>query len=198
MLQKVNSKQLQFLKNEFCILVDQCDKSLGYASKEDCHLVSKGLPLHRAFSVFIFHENQILLQQRSENKVTWPLKWANSCCSHPLRINNNEEDVYSAIQRKCVQELGIIPKNLKFKGKILYKALEKDWGEHELDHIYTAHIHQKLIPFDREEVNAIRWCNAVEIQNMDESVLTPWFSLIKKEFDIFNIKEWPSIIPLKS
>ena len=41
--------------------------------------------LHRAFSVFLFNEQgQLLLQKRAGCKITFPLYWTNTCCSHPL------------------------------------------------------------------------------------------------------------------
>jgi isopentenyl-diphosphate delta-isomerase len=41
--------------------------------------------LHRAFSVFLFDDqNRLLLQQRATEKITFPDMWTNSCCSHPL------------------------------------------------------------------------------------------------------------------
>jgi isopentenyl-diphosphate delta-isomerase len=46
--------------------------------------INKGL-LHRAFSVFLFNsENKLLLQQRANEKITFPDLWTNTCCSHPL------------------------------------------------------------------------------------------------------------------
>jgi isopentenyl-diphosphate delta-isomerase len=49
------------------------------------------LKLHRAFSVFLFNEkNELLLQQRAKEKITFPLYWTNTCCSHPLYNEKNE------------------------------------------------------------------------------------------------------------
>lgn len=43
-------------------------------------------PLHRAFSVFLFHPEtgKLLLQRRADEKITFPGMWTNTCCSHPL------------------------------------------------------------------------------------------------------------------
>ena len=59
------------------------------------HLVSniKAGLLHRAFSVFLFNtQGQLLLQQRAAAKITFPLCWTNTCCSHPLHIQNELEE----------------------------------------------------------------------------------------------------------
>ena len=53
--------------------------------------IKKGL-LHRAFSVFLFNsEGKLLLQQRAAAKITFPLCWTNTCCSHPLHVASELE-----------------------------------------------------------------------------------------------------------
>ena len=68
--------------DEMLILVDQDGRSIGEASKQQCH-EGRGL-LHRAFSLLIFDQKgRLLLQQRAAEKLLWPGYWSNSCCSHP-------------------------------------------------------------------------------------------------------------------
>ena len=73
-----NDVRFIHLYKEQCILVNENDQELGSASKRTCHLkdpFTHKAPLHRAFSLFIFNkENQLLLQQRSDTKVTFPGK----------------------------------------------------------------------------------------------------------------------------
>ena len=110
------------LMSEQCILVDRRDRPVGQASKEDCHLLdSYGIsPLHRAFSIFLFNErNELLMQQRSQHKVTFPGLWSNTCCSHPLANPREQEEAGDAVgvkraaQRKLQQELGIPPTEVR-------------------------------------------------------------------------------------
>ena len=50
--------------------------------------IDQGL-LHRAFSVFLFdNQNRLLLQQRADEKITFPGYWTNTCCSHPLMVQD--------------------------------------------------------------------------------------------------------------
>ncbi|KAI9119986.1 hypothetical protein K1719_008955 [Acacia pycnantha] len=54
-----------------------------------------------------------LMRQRSAAKVTFPLVWTNTCCSHPLDreselIEDHALGVRNAAQRKLLDELGII------------------------------------------------------------------------------------------
>jgi isopentenyl-diphosphate delta-isomerase len=98
---KYDPSQTKFL-DESLILVDREDKVIGKISKVDGHLNSynKTGSAHRAFSVFLFNQqNQLLLHQRSEKKITFPSLWTNSCCSHPL-YNDDEivEDNYIGIE----------------------------------------------------------------------------------------------------
>lgn len=107
--------------------------------------IDKGL-LHRAFSVFLFNDkNELLLQQRATEKITFPDLWTNTCCSHPLNIPTETgstladaiDGVKRAAQRKLDHELGIkkeqVPfEDFKFLTRIHYKApSDGQWGEHE-------------------------------------------------------------------
>ena len=64
------------LLTEPCILVNTKDEVLGQASKRECHQVESGTSLlHRAFSLFVFNSrDELLLQQRSDTKITFPGK----------------------------------------------------------------------------------------------------------------------------
>tara|TARA_B110000285_G_C14838073_1_gene474058 strand:- start:248 stop:592 length:345 start_codon:yes stop_codon:yes gene_type:complete len=100
-------------------LVDVNDNVLGPISKVEAHLrtnLDKGLSPHRAFSLFLFNsKNELLLQQRSDKKVTFPSLWTNSCCSHPRHIpselessiDNNYLGLKRAAVRRSGFELGI-------------------------------------------------------------------------------------------
>ena len=87
---------------EQVVLVDQHNAVLGTMPKAQVHTLET--PLHRGFSVFIFNQvGELLLQQRSFGKVTWPGFWSNSCCGHPAL----GESVADAIQRRVSVELGM-------------------------------------------------------------------------------------------
>ena len=107
-LSELDSSQLEMMK-EMCMAVDENDRVIDSVSKIDCHR-GKGIR-HRAFSVLILvSEDRLLMQQRSSEKITFPGIWANSCCSHPLDIENENGDpvegVIHASKRKMLQELG--------------------------------------------------------------------------------------------
>ena len=92
-----DEEQLRLMQ-EMCILVDDQDQVLGPVTKKECHLM-ENLPqmLHRAFSCFIFSpDGKLLLQQRSDEKITFPGAWTNTCCSHPCNFYF-DNDLYGMI-----------------------------------------------------------------------------------------------------
>lgn len=185
------------LMDEVCIVLDENDKPIGNASKKACHLmtnIDKGL-LHRAFSVFLFDENnKLLLQQRASEKITFPDMWTNTCCSHPLGIPGEggaelEEAVAGvkrAAQRKLEHELGINPAQVPFEDfhfltRIHYKApSDGKWGEHEID--YILFIKAKVdLNINPNEVQATQYVSPDELKTQFQDpklVFTPWFKLI--------------------
>ena len=102
---RIQMKQMR----EPIILVNERDEIEGCGSKEECHYEDG--QLHRAFSVFIFStRGDLLLQQRSSLKITFPTHITNTCCSHPLynsREMEGEMGVRRAAQRRLNYELGI-------------------------------------------------------------------------------------------
>ncbi|GMN26081.1 hypothetical protein TIFTF001_001187 [Ficus carica] len=142
----MDAVQRRLMFEDECILVDENDRVVGHDNKYNCHLmekIEKDNLLHRAFSVFLFNSKyELLLQQRSGTKVTFPLVWTNTCCSHPLYRESEliEEEylgVRNAAQRKLLDELGIPAEDVPVDqftplGRILYKApSDGKWGEHE-------------------------------------------------------------------
>ncbi|KAI5965675.1 IDI1 [Candida pseudojiufengensis] len=203
------------LMEELCIVLDNEDKPLGAGTKKLCHMmenINKGL-LHRAFSVFLFNEkNELLLQQRADEKITFPQMWTNTCCSHPLcvpselgisELNNDVNDLTNAIegvkiaaQRKLDHELGIqlkdVPiENFTYLTRIHYKSASGDektskWGEHEIDYILILRTKNDIsINANYNEVKDFKYVTASELKEMfkdDSLVFTPWFKLICQTF----------------
>lgn len=188
---------------ESVILVDKEDKILGPISKKDSHLRTTldkpdAMP-HRAFSAFLFNEkNELLLQRRSEEKITFPKMWTNTCCSHPL-YNDAEmaegplryHGVKTAAVRRLAYELdmrNIAETDFNMVTKILYKAnTDKTWAEYEVDYILFAKKHSGEFTFDANP-NEISHTEYVSKDNIldflaseidsGESQITPWFNLM--------------------
>lgn len=192
------------LMEERVILVDANDNVRGNMSKKDSHLLANDLPLHRAFSLFLFDtEGRMLLQQRAATKVTFPSYWTNTVCSHPLctpqELGDDQSDPVLGAKRAAIRksghELGINiaqldPSDLHFLTRIHYRATSDQsmWGEHELDYIFFA---QKQIPLEPQpnEVSNVRYVNVAELkalyddeQHSESLKITPWFKHIMHSF----------------
>lgn len=93
---------------DYVVLVNEENEPVGLSEKLFTH--NANTPLHRGFSVFLINtRGELLLQQRSRKKKTWPLVWSNSCCGHP-QLNETSID---AAKRKLQQELGITDARLR-------------------------------------------------------------------------------------
>jgi isopentenyl-diphosphate delta-isomerase len=150
---QMDPHQAALMAADHCILVNRLDQAIGSSPKQECHLMTQiaaGKGLHRAFSVFLFNEQgELLLQRRAAVKPTFPSRWTNTCCSHPLHgtPEANEENqigVKLAAIRKMEDELGITgiaTSDLHFLTRIHYCALsDGKWGEHEIDHLMFCQV----------------------------------------------------------
>lgn len=188
-----HDEQQAALMAESLIAVDEWDNVLGPISKVEAHR-GPG-QFHRAFSLLVFDSKQrLLLQKRSEDKVTFPGVWANTCCSHPLHDEselelNNALGVKRAAVRKMEQELGVDPKHLNmddmvFMTKMRYAArMNETWIERELDHILVMKADLEVDP-NPNEVADTRWVTYDELETMllaepsPGEVVAPWFRCI--------------------
>jgi isopentenyl-diphosphate delta-isomerase len=132
---------------DLLILVDENDKVIGEMEKLQVH--EKGL-LHRAFSVFIFNSaNELLLQQRANDKYHSGGLWSNTCCSH----SNNSETMACSVTRRLKEEMGLETET-QFEFSFLYKAdLGNGLKEHELDHVYFGTTDEGPKPDANEVMN---------------------------------------------
>jgi len=198
------------LTKEYCAITDRDDKIIGFSPKGECHKMIKikeGM-LHRAFSIFLFNKNgHLLLQQRADEKITFPGYWTNTCCSHPIKTPNNEEledldqiGVKRAASRKLIHEMGIsLPVDaFSFITRIHYVGeSDSEWGEHEIDYILFAQ-QDEVDPtiFNKNEVKAAKLVTPEQLREMiaqasrKEIKLTPWFALV---VETFIFKWWESL-----
>ena len=117
------------MAEEQVILVNEKDEQIGLMPKLEAH--EKGL-LHRAFSVFVFNEqNELMLQQRALHKYHSPGLWTNTCCSH----QREGETSIAAGERRLQEEMGFtVP--LKETTTFIYKApFDNGLTEHELEYL---------------------------------------------------------------
>ncbi|CAH1991358.1 unnamed protein product [Acanthoscelides obtectus] len=182
---------------EKCFLVDENDKIIGQASKKECHFIKEDgdIPLHRAFSTFLFNKKgDLLLQKRSDTKITYPNHYTNTCCSHPVADFPGEDEEQNAIgikraaRRRLHYELGIpldkLPlESFNYITRLYYKDEGNGkWGEHEITYVLFIQADVKVKP-NSDEISEISFVPRSELDEYVPTLsgpLTPWFQLILK------------------
>ncbi len=144
---------------EDIILVDINDNEIGRIEKLEAH---KKPLLHRAFSVFLYNDDKLLLQKRAKNKYHSGGLWANSCCSHP-RFNLSFDE---SVKQRVKFELGIDEIDYKEIGTFVYLTKFNDnLFEYEYDHILFANYNNnKDINFNRDEIEETKWIDIYELE----------------------------------
>ena len=191
-LQQEDAAQASLMA-EAVIAVAEADSVIGPMTKLEAHQGAGHY--HRAFSVLLFNtKGEMLLQQRSSDKVTFPNVWANACCSHPLHSPEeleleNAMGVKRAAVRKLEQELGIDPAqvatdDMVYMTKMRYSArMNEEWIERELDHIIVMCADVEINPNPNEVANTL-WVDHDKMEAMlleeraADQAIAPWFRCI--------------------
>jgi isopentenyl-diphosphate delta-isomerase len=156
-------------------LVDAEGGPTGAATVDEAHRAPG--QLHRAFSVFLRDPaGRVLLQQRAAIKTRFPLRWANTCCGHPLP----GEAPATAAARRLIEEIGVDGVTLTEVGVYSYYAEDPSTGrvEYEYDHVLVGNVpaDQRLL-IDPAEVAAVRWTSLDELStglSRDLRSYAPW------------------------
>lgn len=126
-------------KKQDLAIVDKKDNILGKIDKWEAH--EKGI-LHRAFTVCLFFEDQLILQHRRHT--VFDEVYDLTCSSHPYfideNIQSNEEGALEMLKREWgVNEADV---KLEHKGFIYYQAKDplSKYREHEICHLYVSKI----------------------------------------------------------
>ena len=167
--------------NDDLILVDNDDNIVGYADKFRVH--QEGL-LHRAFSLFIMNQNnELMLQKRAANKYHSAGLWANTCCSHPLR----SEDQQQAIHNRIMFEMGFDCELSELFRFTYYAELDHGMIEYELDRVYHGNYEGKPTP-NPDEVSDWRWMNIEALKKDLKENPEQYVYWLKEAFDEFYEK----------
>jgi isopentenyl-diphosphate delta-isomerase len=133
--------------------------------------------LHKAFSIFVFRHggSELLLQQRSAEKPLFPLRWANTCCSHPFP----DEPLDRAAARRLREEMGIsVP--LREAGTFVYRAKDphSDLSEYEHDTVFVGFAADApAVQADPSEIADWRWMAVADLQRAlrsEPDAYAPW------------------------
>ena len=142
------------------ILVDTHDRPIGTAEKMEAHLTPK---LHRAFSVFLYHDNQMLIQLRADHKYHSGGKWSNGCCSHP----RPHEELATAVPNRMVEELGFSCEVEEIFQFTYFAQFEENLYEYEYDHVFIGEYRGEYI-LNPEEAQDAKW---VDLDALEQDVV---------------------------
>mgnify|MGYP003630432887 CR=1 FL=1 len=166
------------MTEELVILVDENDNKVGLMPKMEAH--EKAL-LHRAFSVFVFNDdNELMLQRRALNKYHSPGLWTNTCCSHQ---RDGETNIEAGV-RRLQEEMGFsVP--LREAMSFIYKApFDNGLTEHEYDYILLGEFN--AVPdINPAEVAEWKWMKLEDVKEdmqNNPGIYTEWFKIIFDQF----------------
>ena len=163
------------------IIVDVYDRQVGTCNKVEAH--EKAL-LHRAFSVFIYSGNKMLIQKRAFDKYHSGGLWANTCCSHPL----DGEDTLSAAIRRVKEEVGLDAHLREEFTFTCYYKFTNNLFEYEYDHVFLGEFPEDLEPNEKlaqnilnpnpKEIDELKWISFEELGAdliSKPEIFAPWF-----------------------
>ena len=151
------------------------DGSIYPIEKMDAH--RRGVQ-HLAVSIFVFSEDELLLQRRADAKYHCGGMWANTCCTHP----HWNETADASARRRLREEMGI---DLELTpGKVIdYEAsVSNGLRENERVQLYQARVDRRAlkIALNPEEVSHARWSPLSAIRHdvlKEPEAYAPWFRI---------------------
>jgi isopentenyl-diphosphate delta-isomerase len=167
---------------EILTLVDENDNVIGTDTRENCHLGDG--KLHRALVIFLFDDNMLLIQQRSQKKLLWPGYWDCSLATHVYPNETYE----SASERRLKQELGIKTSVKKVFG-FVYHSPFNGFSEREYCALLTGNYKGKVYP-NKDEISAYGFVNLKKLKEditRKPEMYTPWFKIAFEKFSKYSI-----------
>lgn len=150
------------------LLVTPADEAIGEMDKLTAHRYP--LHRHRAVSVWLWRKSsgevELLLQQRSRQKIVGALWWGNTICGNVFPGETYEE----CAQRRLRVELGIETTIIHSAYKFEYRSYaNNEYGEHEIDQVFVGEYGGEVRP-NPDEVVEFAWVRLFELQ----TVIAAW------------------------
>ena len=137
---------------------------------------------HKAVSVFVMDNDNVLIQRRALNKYHTPGLWANTCCTHPLWDETPED----CAVRRLREELGISGLAPVFRDQLEYRAdVGGGMTEHEVVDIFLAKAGANLVVKPNpDEVCETKWVSIYDLGiavNENPEAYTAWIKIYLNE-----------------
>ena len=152
-------------RREIFDIVDEQDKVIGQASRQEAH--GNSSLIHRVVHVLVFNsKEELFLQKRSPFKDVHPGKWDTSVGGH---VDVGESYEHAAL-REMREELGMQGTKLEF----LHTYLHRNYYESEFVRSYRC-CWDGSVRTDPEEIAEGRFWTLKEINESDPLLFTPNF-----------------------
>lgn len=168
------------MSQEYFPLVNEEGKTIGKATRKECHSGSK--MLHPVVHLHIFNDNgDLYLQKRSMRKDIQPGKWDTAVGGHI----DYGESVEEALRREVREELGVTDFSpIKITSYIFESAIEK-----ELVNTFRTVYNGPFKP-DPEELDGGRfWAIDEILESIGKGIFTPNFENEFQSIVLPTIKE---------
>ena len=154
------------MKEEIFPIVDEMGKTIGSATRKECH--SGSFLLHPVVHLHIFNDNgELYLQKRNLTKDIQPGKWDTAVGGH---VNLNEK-VEDALYREADEELHIAG----FVPVFAFRYIFRSEVEQELVNSYFTRYSGEINP-DKSEISEGRFWKLDEINTcLGKNIFTPNF-----------------------
>lgn len=145
-------------------LVDTNGNPTGSADIFEAHRYPT--QLHTAASVWIFKDDQVLLQQRSAKKILAADWWANTVCGNVKPDESPLECAYRRLEGELNFSKDFV--TIKPSYTFTYKAYgNEQFSEHEFDHVFVGSLNDTTAPLPQpnpDEAQAIAWVSFSELK----------------------------------
>lgn len=161
---------------ELVVLVDEDGRPTGTAPKALVH--TGDTPLHRAFSCYVFDEqDRLLLTRRASHKRTFPGYWTNTVCGHPAPGETDD----AAVRRRAAYELGLAEVETLTCAlpDFRYRAEHDGVVENEVCPVYLARSSHQPRPHGDEVGDHawVSWPAVLERLDAEPAAHSPWLRL---------------------
>jgi isopentenyl-diphosphate delta-isomerase type 1 len=153
------------------ILVDEFDRVLGYASREECHRWPGRL--HRAIALLIANAGGELLMQRRRSGL-WDGWWDITGATHPLHRAEGDES-YAEAAARCLRDEWGVEAALEPDVAFVYAEQHGDGGERELCVLFRGQ-HDGQLSLAPGHGYGYRWCSPEAARSLEP--LTPWARIV--------------------
>ena len=170
----------RLVKEEYFPLVDEQGKTIGKATRKECH--SGSMLLHPVVHLHIFNEKgELYLQKRSETKDIQPGKWDTAVGGHV----DFGEKVEDALRREAREELGVVG----FVPTFIERYIFESEREKEMVYAFRTVYAGAVVP-DKEELSDGKYWTIEDVEaELGKGTFTPNF---ENEYKRIIRSQWVS------